>query len=165
MKAVLKNSGIATRQQRRKVRGHPALYPEWWLALASQYLDAYHSLPKPRQHVPPCWPKYFLLGHSVELVLKGFLGRKGVPEEKIEHFKHNIRPLLKEATTLGLRLPRKERALIARLDDIHAEHWARYPKNHSAPTIVIGQYEPAVDMLFRAVELQTQGPWSRWVKF
>jgi hypothetical protein len=78
MKVLLKQSGIATRQQRRSVKGHPVLYPEWWLALASQYFDAYRSLPTPKQLFGPFWPRYFLLGHSVELVLKGFLGRKGV---------------------------------------------------------------------------------------
>lgn len=165
MRALLQKSGIATRQQRRGVKGHPVLYPDWWLALASQYLDAYRNLPAPKQPLPPFWPQYFLLGHSVELVLKGYLGRRGVSEAALEKFKHNIRPLLKKATELGLRLPRRERAFIARLDDIHAEHWARYPKNHSAPIIVITQFEPAVAALFKAVESQTGQTWSRIVKF
>lgn len=165
MKSLLKKSGIASRKERRAVKGHPVLYPEWWLALASQYLGAYHNLPTPVQPRQPFWPRYFLLGHSVELVLKGFLGRKGVSEAKLEKFKHNIRPLLKAATEAGLRISRKERALIARLDDIHAEHWARYPKNHSAPTIDISEFEPAVAELFEAVKNQTGRAWSPLVKF
>ena len=165
MKAVLKNSGLATRRERRKVRGHAALYHEWWLALASQYLDAYRKLPVPSRPVPPYWPRYFLLGHSVELVFKGFLGRKGLAEAQLEEFGHNIRPLLKKACQQGLTLPRRVRATIARLDDIHAEHWARYPKNHSAPTIIVEEFEPAVDKLFSAVADQTGGLWSTMVKF
>lgn len=112
MKAVLKKSGIATRQQRLSVQGHPALFPEWLLALASQYLHAYQNLPNPARLAQPYWPKYLLLGHSVELVLKEFLARKGVTEAKLKKLKHNIRPLLKQASALGLALPPKRARIV-----------------------------------------------------
>jgi len=49
MKAILKKSGLETRDKRKGVKGHVLLYPEWHLALAGQYLDAYENLRTPRQ--------------------------------------------------------------------------------------------------------------------
>jgi len=166
MKSILKKSGLETRAKRKKVQAHPMLRADWWLALASQYQDAYRGLATTEEQLPGIkvfWPRYHALGHSVELVLKGFLARKGITEADLVAIGHNIRPLLKKATSCGLILTRSQRAWIARLDDIHAEHWARYPKKHSAPTLKIGQFEPAVDALFRAVREQT-GPWVPMVK-
>ena len=83
------------------VRGHPLLWPEWLLALVGQYLTAYDHLPVD-QGTMLFWPRYHALAHSVELVLKGFLARKGMTESQLKKLGHNIRPLLREATVRGL---------------------------------------------------------------
>lgn len=154
---------LTTRAQRRSVQGHPLLWPEWLLALATQYREAARSLPS-GEGPTLFWPKYHALGHSVELVLKGFLARKRMTEDELRNLGHHIRPLLKEAMGKGLGLPRRTRWSIALMDDMHAEHWARYPKNHAAPVLVIDQFFPAVDELFETVKTKTGQGWAPWVK-
>lgn len=164
MSLALRRGGhLATRAQRRSVHAHPLLWPKWLLALATQYREAALSLPS-GEGPTLFWPKYHALGHSVELVLKGFLARNLMTEDELRGLGHNIRPLLKEAMFKSLGLSRRVRLHIALMDDMHAEHWARYPKNHAAPVLVIDQFIPAVDELFETVKHKTGRDWARWVK-
>jgi len=79
------------------------------------------------------WPVHQASGHAAELILKAFHARKGKSETQIRAYKHNLRRLLDDAMSAGLRLHRAHYDSLMLLDDIHAELWARYVKPHAAP--------------------------------
>ena len=82
---------------------------------AKESRHAYQRLPNSGQ--PPEWPKYVLLYHAVEMVLKAYLLRQGISEKILgsKEFGHDLKKLLNEAVTRGLTLPHDTQERLAAL--------------------------------------------------
>src|SRR5262245_6196559 len=91
------------------------------LNLAREYRQAYYDL---RQAAPLSWPRYFLLCHSIELVLKAYLAHHGLTEKQLSDppFRHNIKNLLDQAIKCGLRLSANTETNITLLTKAHTQH-------------------------------------------
>src|SRR5471030_360596 len=151
------NSHLRTRAQRKAVVPHPVLWPDQCLALADQYLTAYDATARiPRPPIPIFWPSHALLTQSVELP------RKGMSEAQLRRRGHDIAWLLQRAQQEGLAIGQHTLDRIALLDDMHAEHWARYPKAHAAPVATIEQFRAPVSALFTSVR-EELGGWTPFV--
>src|SRR5262249_54565270 len=120
------------------------------LNLAREYRQAYYDL---RQTEPLSWPRYFLFCHSIELVLKAYLAHHWLTEKELQNppFRHNIKNLLNQAITSGLRLSTNSRASIELLTEAHTKYWPRYPIRRSDGVILMYQCETDADKLFKAV--------------
>ena len=120
------------------------------LNLAKEYRQAYCNL---RQVGPISWPRYFLLCHSIELVLKAYLAHHGLTEKQLQArpIGHDIKKLLDEAIRYGLSLSANSRASIGLLTEAHTKYWPRYPMTKSGDVILIYQCEADADKLFEAV--------------
>jgi hypothetical protein len=110
---------------------------------ATEFTVAYGVLTVPRRpQGPPDWPRYFLLSHSIELALKAFLAARGKSSKELrKEFGYDLNKLLKEAIKCGLVIGPEARKDIALLEKAHNHHWARYPKEDSAPVVAIEEFE------------------------
>jgi hypothetical protein len=107
----------------------------------------------------PAWPRYFLLCHTIELALKGYLILRGVVHSKLRRkpYAHDLKRLLEEASRLDLRpsaLTTKELGL---LREAHVEFLPRYPTIEAKPVFIIDQFERAVIKLLCAVGISMRG--------
>jgi HEPN domain-containing protein len=125
---------------------------------AADFYAAYHTLTKASPNaLPPSWPRYFLLSHSIELTLKAFLAVHGKTSEELrKKFGHDLNKLLKEATNRGLVLGPDARKDIALLEIAHNNHWARYPNEDSKPVVVIEEFEKTAFELLEQVRSAIQ---------
>jgi|SRR6516225_12095013 len=127
---------------------NPVLHLDF-LKLADEFLWTYHHAPPTR---PPYWPRYFLLCHAIELVVKAYLALHGFTQDQLQdNFGHDLKKLLDEADKLGLAISQSARSEIKMLNEAHRRHWARYPRKVSIPVFVIKHFEPSVEELFSAV--------------
>jgi hypothetical protein len=91
---------------------------------AAEFERAYHAVPPTP---PPCWPRYFLLCHSIELALKAWLMLHGKSAAKLQKkFGHDLEKLFKLAEQCGLQLTRDTQEAIKCLAEAHIKYWARY---------------------------------------
>jgi hypothetical protein len=123
---------------------------------AEQFFNAFGRLP---QGLPPSWPRYFLLCHSIELALKAYLAADGTSPSQLKGFRHNLKKLLKKATKKGLRLSVSAKEQIRLLDKVHANFWHRYPPDHGSikDLPLIDYFVPAVRELLQAVGAAVRG--------
>jgi hypothetical protein len=80
--------------------------------------------------IPPT-PVLFLIGQSLELILKSFLAYKNVPLVKLrKNFKHNINRLLEESKELGLEeiinISDEDQNVINLLNDLYSSKQLQY---------------------------------------
>jgi hypothetical protein len=122
---------------------------------AQEFLWTYHKAPPTK---PPYWPRYFLLCHAVELVLKAYIAlRRGLTQAELrDNFRHDLEKLLNEAIRLGLTIKSSARE-IKQLNEAHTKYWPRYPKEDAEPVFVIERFEQSVEELFKAVRLELIG--------
>jgi hypothetical protein len=123
---------------------------------AGEFRCAYETLPNIGR--PPEWAKYLLFYHAMELALKAYLIQRGVSEKKLAsyEFGHDIKKLVDEAVNRGLILPNGSQEMIADLGGqppdsgtVPANLRIRYPP--SGPVYSLGQFEPYMEHLFKAV--------------
>jgi hypothetical protein len=105
----------------------------------------------------PQWPRYFLLSHTIELALKAFLAIHGKTAKELrKDFGHDLIRLLKEAIKCGLVVGDKVRGDIALLENVHNNHWARYPtddneKHYITPLVGVEEFEKTASELLEQV--------------
>jgi hypothetical protein len=137
----------------------PADYPIFhYEERAEAFYDAFRQL-RPGDTITTSWPHYLLLCHAVELGLKAFLAARGVSEPQLRtDFGHKIDPLMREALTRGLNIGVLAASEIMQLDEAHAKHWSRYPRQENKPVFVIEFFEPYVRELLQAVSISATVP-------
>jgi hypothetical protein len=104
----------------------------------------------------PCWPKYFLLGHAVELALKA------VPEffkQSVDYKsptsmrapgRHDLMGLYEWAKLHGLVADSLIDSDLPSLSDLHGDYYARYPKALK-PVRLASEYDDLVDKIVENV--------------
>jgi hypothetical protein len=132
------------------------LRPIEYLEYAEQFFNAFGRLP---QGLPPSWPRYFLLCHSIELALKAYLAAHGATPSQLKGFGHKLKKLLKKATKKGLSLSAQAKDQIRLLDKVHANFWHRYPPDRGSikDLPLIDHFVPAVRELHQAVGVAVRG--------
>jgi hypothetical protein len=109
----------------------------------------------------PTKPRYFLLCHAVELVLKAYIAsRRPITEDEARKtFGHDLTKLLDEAIRLGLTISPSAQSDIERLTEAHTEYLARYPKEAANRVLVIEYFvDQQVEELFKVVRQKMTGP-------
>jgi hypothetical protein len=84
----------------------------------------------------PCWPKYALLTHAIELSLKAFIHHSapdGLPPGK-EPKQHDLTGWYALAIEYGLKDEPEIRDNVDLLNALHETHYARYPQNGIIPS-------------------------------
>ena len=82
------------------------------------------------------FPTYFLLAHSVELVLKSYLVAKGTPKKALgkKPLGHDVRAIYSECERNGLAVAHQlMRPLANRLTEINSDYDLRYPSGYFDP--------------------------------
>ncbi len=103
----------------------------------------------------PNWPKYFLLGHAIELALKAVekycqqSPDYQKPEGK-EPTHHDLVGWYEWAKRHGLSSDDQVERLMPYLSELHLEHFARYPKQLK-PVMLISTFDDLVDHILSAV--------------
>jgi len=118
------------------------------LELAYQFLEAYKFGHNTR---PPNFPRYFLACHSVELVIKAFLLKRGMSENDKQFLKHDLVALLERAIGMGIVVDDEIKSEIAELNDVHNNFWHRYPRTYAKPIILIHQFDKTIETLFEII--------------
>jgi hypothetical protein len=130
---------------------NPILYALDALDRAEEFFEAFRQLPASAGW-RISWPRYFLLCHAVEIGLKAFLASRGVPIKKLQKdFGHKIDPLMRAALDERLKIGVLAATEIMQLDEAHARHWPRYPRQEIKPVFVIEFFEPYVRELLLAI--------------
>lgn len=81
------------------------------------------------------WPKYAMLTHAIELALKAFVHHSiqiGKPPDK-EPANHDLSGWYRLALQYGLQDEPGVTANIAILNELHLNHYTRYPQDRGAP--------------------------------
>lgn len=125
-----------------------ALIPQMLFEQAWEFHRAYLALPVT---LPPSWPRYFMLCHSIELALKAFLAARGTKIDDVVGFGHKLKELVDEAVKSRLTLNSCTLENLKVLDEAHTNYWARYPKWDGKPVFIIEQFEPDASALLEAV--------------
>ena len=118
--------------------------------LAVEFLWTYRHSPSTS---PPYWPRYFLLCHSVELILKAYIAARCslTSDELKRDFGHNLEKLLDKAIAEKLPISASAAGEIKLLNEAHTKYWPRYPREEAKEVFVIGQFEAPIEELFKAV--------------
>jgi hypothetical protein len=138
----------------------PADYPIYHyeaLERAEAFYDAFRQL-RPGDSITTSWPHYLLLCSAAELGLKAFLARCGVPELQLRRdFGHKLDLLMREAIDRGLNIGKLAASEIMLLDEAHAKHWSRYPRQENKPVFKIEFFDPYVRELLQGVSESIRG--------
>jgi hypothetical protein len=108
----------------------------------------------------PTKPRYFLLCHAIELVLRAYITlRRPITEDELKRsFGHDLTKLLDEAIRLGLTISPSAQSDIEKFTDAHTEYLARYPKETANRVLVIEYFvDQQVEELFKAVRQKMTG--------
>jgi hypothetical protein len=100
------------------------------------------------------WPKYFLLGHAIELALKSvtmfFEERTGRKPVDPMPSNHDLLGYYRAAVLAGMRqLPFHIEGVLQELAELHEEHYARYPKPQR-PVILATYFDDPTDQILLA---------------
>lgn len=82
------------------------------------------------------WPKYALLTHAIELALKAFACHSienGKPSPDKEPRQHDLRGWYQLALQYGLKDVPSVAVNIDILNELHLNHYTRYPQERAAP--------------------------------
>ena len=109
------------------------------------------------ENAEPNWPKYFLLTHAIELVIKAYIiscEDAGAPAPAAKKPKdHDLVGLYDYAVLYGL----KRSALVTKdlphISELHQIHYARYPQANAKPVAMISQFDDLADELFAEVQI------------
>jgi hypothetical protein len=130
------------------------------LSDAKPYLKAARAL----ENEQAIWsPRYFLLCHAIELILKSYLASRGATQKELKDLGHNMLKTYARARKLGL-TPSDARTteIIRWLSPFHKDLVFRYRKGHGSVQLpapndltdvvssLIDQVDPIVRGLFRA---------------
>lgn len=115
---------------------------------AQQFAEAGRKVAAGSGRTPPA-PAYYLLGHSIELSLKGFLRGSGKTLEELKAIGHNLQAALNSANELDLeshcKLDEEDKAALARINAYYSRKELEY--------IVTGfRSLPVFDKLQRAAD-------------
>jgi hypothetical protein len=100
------------------------------------------------------WPSYALLFHACELTLKAHCLQYA---PGIHLPKHSLKRLYEIAEQHGLALPANIAPALDVLEDMHAQHWARYPDNRTGPILDVSAVaSEVVETLISAVSASFQ---------
>jgi hypothetical protein len=141
---------------------NPVSYAYDALDRAEEFFEAFGQLPPLPSGRWISWPRYFLLCHAVEIGLKAFLSLRGVPVGKLRKgFGHKIDPLMRAALCQGLQIGPLAATALMQLDEAHAKHWPRYPREEGKPVFAIESFEPYARELIQAVSKAIRGGAAR----
>jgi hypothetical protein len=102
----------------------------------------------------PTKPQYFLLCHSIRLVLRAYIAsRRSLAEDELRRtFGHDLLKLLGEASRLGLAVSPSAESEIQKLTEAHVKYFTCYPKQVANRVLVIEHFvSQHVEELFKAV--------------
>ncbi|PDT76990.1 hypothetical protein [Bradyrhizobium sp. C9] len=98
----------------------------WHEAVA--YLRAADTLIRDASAMDTIPPTYFMMSHSLELMLKAYLLSRDVPYLEVFGLQHHILKAYEKAKSLGLVVDVEHaEAMTERLSDFHKVHLFRYP--------------------------------------
>jgi hypothetical protein len=102
------------------------------------------------------WPKYFLLGHAVELALKAvtksFEERTGRKPVNPMPTNHDLLGYYNAAVEAGMRqLPFHIEGILQDLAALHEDHIARYPKERR-PVMLATYFDDPTDQVLKAAD-------------
>lgn len=129
--------------------------PLWIVAhehfyFGQDFLQCYEQVEVRRQ---PGWPKYFLLTHAVELLVKAYLIYLGVcPRTLRGSSGHNLEKHIDRAAEMGLRLSGDGMDDLKALSKAHSKYWNRYPKLDGQPVVHFEASEKSVYDLYSFVQ-------------
>jgi hypothetical protein len=95
-----------------------------------------------------------------EIGPKAFVASRGVPEPKLRaEFGHKIDPLMRAALAKGLDIGVFASSALMKLDEAHAKHWPRYPREEGEPMFIIDidSFEPYARELLQGVSKSIHG--------
>jgi hypothetical protein len=105
----------------------------------------------------PCWPKYFLLGHAIELALKAvpeFFKQSAdyqAPTSMHAPGSHDLAGLYEWAKLHGLAADGLIDSDLPSLSELHGDYYARYPKA-LRPVRLASSYDDMVDKVIENAE-------------
>ncbi|WP_164479341.1 hypothetical protein [Methylocystis rosea] len=105
-----------------------------YLSLARRYQAAAIKLSGCTSGGQINWPAYMLVLHGCELALKAYSLRHA-PSVRLP--KHSLKNLYAIASAHGFSLSSDSIAALDVLEDMHADHWPRYPDNRSGRVLDI----------------------------
>lgn len=123
--------------------------PHAFLLLAYQFHEAFERC---RDFNSPNIPGYFLACQTVELALKSYLLRQGIPIEDIVNYGHDIKRLLMDSLNKGLTISTDDEFNITAISKMHFDTFDRYPMEIARPIYLIEQAEQAIENLLRSVD-------------
>lgn len=129
--------------------------PMWIVAhdhfyFGHDFLQSYEQVEVKRQ---PGWPKYFLLTHAVELLIKAYLIYSGeCPRTLRGSGGHNLVMQIDRAVQLGLCLSAECIDDLKALSEAHSKYWNRYPKTDGRPIVLYETSENSVIDLLSLVQ-------------
>jgi hypothetical protein len=145
-------------KSRCSVTSNPVPYAFDALDRAEEFFKAFRQLPPLPTGRWISWPRYFLLCHAVEIGLKAFLASRGVSDAELKNdLRHKIDPLMRAAISKGLVIGTLTASEIMQLNEAHAKHWPRYPREEGKPVFAIESFEPYVRELLQAVSKSIRG--------
>ena len=108
------------------------------------------------QKASPTKPRYFLLCHSIRLVLRAYIAsRRSLAEDELifrRTFGHDLLKLLGEASRLGLAVSPSAESEIEKLTEAHVKYFTCYPKQVANRVLVIEHFvSQHVEELFETV--------------
>ena len=106
------------------------------------------------QKASPTKPRYFLLCHSIRLVLRAYMAsRRSLAEDELRGtFGHDLLKLLGEASRLGLSVSPSAESEIEKLTEAHVKYFTCYHKQVANRVLVIGHsVSQHVEELFETV--------------
>jgi hypothetical protein len=106
------------------------------------------------QKASPSKPRYFLLCHSIRLVLRAYIAsRRSLAEDELrKNFGHDLLKLLDEARRLGLSVSPSAESEIEKLTEAYVKYFTCYPKQVANRVLVIEHFvSQHVEELFEAV--------------
>jgi hypothetical protein len=113
------------------------------------------------QKASPTKPRYFLLCHSIRLILRAYIAsRRSLAENELRAtFGHDLLRLLDEASRLGLSVTQSAESEIEKLTEAHAKHCTCYHKQVANRVLVIEHFvSQHVEELFKAVRSKIVAP-------
>ena len=106
------------------------------------------------QKASPSKPRYFLLCHSIRLVLRAYIAsRRSLAENELRRtFGHDLLKLLGEASRLGLAVSPSVESEIEKLTEAYVKYFTCYPKQVANRVLVIEHFvSQHVEELFEVV--------------
>jgi hypothetical protein len=106
------------------------------------------------QKASPTKPRYFLLCHSIRLVLRACIAsRRSLAEDELKRiFGHDLLKLLGEASRLGLAVSASAESEIEKLTEAHVKYFTCYPKQVANRVLMIEHFvSQHVEELFETV--------------